>query len=50
MREERGTIFVEYLLLLAFFAIPVAYLTLQLGPLLLRLHRYTELVLSGPVP
>ena len=48
--EERGTVFIEYLLLLVLFAIPISVATLRLGLPLVQAHRQAELILSGALP
>ena len=47
---ERGDVFIEYILLIALFAIPVGAACLSLGFPLLRLARYAQLALAGPFP
>jgi hypothetical protein len=50
LRARRGELYVEYLVVMAFFALPVAAACLALGFPLLRLFRYAQLALVGPFP
>ena len=49
-REERGVIMVEFVLLTAAIAIPVAVAFVSLGMPLLRYFRYAQMALVGPLP
>ena len=50
LAAQRGTVFVEYLLLIVLVSIPASWAISRLGRPLLRMHQYTALVLSGPLP
>lgn len=47
---NRGDVFVEYLLVMALLALPVAGAAVRLGFPLLRLLRFTQLSMAGPFP
>lgn len=50
-RSSAGNVYyVEYILLMTFFALPVCAACLYLGFPLLRLFRFAQLSLAGPVP
>jgi len=49
-RDQAGSIFIEYLLIMSFFSLPIAAACLQLGFPLLRLFRYAQVGLAGPIP
>jgi Flp pilus assembly pilin Flp len=47
-RRVAGELFIEYALLVALFALPVAAACVRLGFPVLRMFRYAQLVLAGP--
>jgi hypothetical protein len=49
-RQDRGVIMVEFVLLTAAIAIPVAIAFVSLGIPLLRYFRYAQMALVGPLP
>jgi hypothetical protein len=48
-RDERGDAYIEYLAILACIGIVAGFAMYALGFPLIRLHRFTELVLSMPI-
>lgn len=49
-RNQRGDVYIEYLVVMALFSLPVAAACLRLGFPLLRLFRFSQLALGGPFP
>jgi len=49
-RNARGSLLVEYAILVGLFGLVVAAAIAALGLPLLRFYRYAQLVVSGPVP
>jgi hypothetical protein len=50
LKNRRGDIYVEYIVVLALFALPVAITSFRLGLPLLRLSRFAQLAFGGPFP
>lgn len=48
--DQRGDLFVEYLVLIGLVALPLSMAVLKVGFPLLRLSRYAQASLAGPFP
>jgi len=50
MSDERGSVFVEYLVVLTLVVLGAVAALVAIGPLLLALYRMHEAVLLAPIP